>query len=683
MRSFVALRFAVLAILSSPCLLTATPEPPAGWKVKEDPYRATLRLTSPGNDAAAGVEIELPDFGAHREDLADALLVDSTGRRISLFPVWHASGKKALFIAGEMKSGSDYFLYFGGKYPLTLRPQPPKQGLVLETRTLALSPKIGNQAEMLNTWKACTNINGIGYVNTINTSGNPFGESTNFASHYTGLYLTTPGEQVTLYTLSSDASFVYADGRCIAEWPGTHSASTVEKNIHKGTFIASSNCVKIDYYQAKVAADGAVASLGVIKGGVCTPVPSESWVHPGKARVEKMEHAAGFPVPAPLITLDSYIGYGGAWLYDMVFEAPPNAPEGWIPEWRFADGNVIAGNRCERIIPLGAPGSVSLIYRKGGQTVSGTSLISFPECLPAASVKNPADLRRYLGLLSAEKPEVLPAASLEPLLPFLNEYADNDLTGRFATAWLLKSPPSENPLWTDAVLSSIRRTAQDDPKKALQQLRAIDAGARSLHRKELAMLELELLVFYLRDPSAPAAVQRVASEFPGTQELQLALIRLGDYLRLVDQPDKAMAQYASVQKAIPDETGGRKLPAMDRSYSITVDDLLANGLRREADAKLREWELVHPLCKRDSDYLLLQAKMLKSFGYWSQALVELDSFKKTHLESPLEITADFYRAECLDGLGKKDEARAIRSAIVKKYPRHELAEKCRVMLSKQ
>jgi tetratricopeptide (TPR) repeat protein len=396
-----------------------------------------------------------------------------------------------------------------------------------------------------------------------------------------------------------------------------------------------------------------------------------------------MEHAAGFPVPAPLITLDSYIGYGGAWLYDMVFEAPPNAPEGWIPEWRFADGNVIAGNRCERIIPLGAPGSVSLIYRKGGQTVSGTSLISFPECLPAASVKNPADLRRYLGLLSAEKPEVLPAASLEPLLPFLNEYADNDLTGRFATAWLLKSPPSENPLWTDAVLSSIRRTAQDDPKKALQQLRAIDAGARSLHRKELAMLELELLVFYLRDPSAPAAVQRVASEFPGTQELQLALIRLGDYLRLVDQPDKAMAQYASVQKAIPDETGGRKLPAMDRSYSITVDDLLANGLRREADAKLREWELVHPLCKRDSDYLLLQAKMLKSFGYWSQALVELDSFKKTHLESPLEITADFYRAECLDGLGKKDEARAIRSAIVKKYPRHELAEKCRVMLSKQ
>lgn len=682
MRSFLALRFATLALLSSPWLLTAAPAPPAGWKVKEDPYRATLRLTSPGNDAASGVEIELPDFGAHREDLADALLVDSSGKQLSLFPVWHATGKRALFIAGEMKPESDYFLYFGGRSPLTIRPQHPKQGLVLETRTLAPAPKISTQTEMLNIWNACTNVNGIGYVNTINTTGNPFGESTNFASHYTGLYLTTPGEQVTLYTLSSDASFVLADGRCIAEWPSTHAPRAIEKNIHKGTFTASSNCVKIDYYQAKVTDDIAFAALGVIKGGVCTPVPSESWVHPGKASVEKIEQAGGLPVPVSTITFDSYIGYGGSWLYDVVFEAPRNAPQEWIPEWRFADGTVIVGNRCERIIPLGAPCSVSLVYRKGGQTVSGTGLISFPDSLPAASVKKPADLHRYLDLLSAEKPEVLPAASLEPLLPFLNEYADNNLTGLFATAWLLKLPPPENPLWSDAVHSSIRRVAQDDPKKALAQLRAIDAGARRLHRKELALLELELLVFYLRDPSSPASAQRAASEFPGTQESQLAMIRLGDYLRLVDQPDKAMAQYASVQKAIPDETGGRKLPAMDRSYSITVNDLLANGMRREAEAKLREWELVHPLCKRDSDYLLLQARMLNSFGYWSQALAELDSFKKTHLESPLEITADFYRAECLDGLGKKDEARAIRSTIVKNYPRHELAEKCRTILSK-
>ena len=214
------------------------------------------------------------------------------------------------------------------------------------------------------------------------------------------------------------------------------------------------------------------------------------------------------------------------------------------------------------------------------------------------------------------------------------------------------------------------------------ELHGVDMTTQKQHLKDLSMLELELAVFYLHDPSTLSIAQRVAMESKGTPESQLALIRLGDYFRLTDQPEKAEAQYASVQKEIPDETGGRKLPAMDRSYSITIDNLLSNGMRHEADAKLREWELVHPLCKRDSDFLLLQARVLNSFGYWSQALVELESFKKTHLDSPYEIIADFYRAESLDGLGKKDEARQIRASIVKNFPNHELVNQCRQLLAR-
>lgn len=670
----------MLAISLSPLIPSTSTA--ADWKVKEAPYRATLKMTSPGNDATAGVEIEMPDFGAHRADLGDATLINSAGESIPLQPVWHAVGGKAIFLAQQMQPQKEYFLYFGGKLPQRAAGWKPKQGLILETRTLGANPGINTESEMLNTWNGCSSVNGIGYVDSISTTGNPFGESTNFASHYTGLYLSKTGEELTFYTLSSDASFVLADGRTIVEYPNMHGAGGDEKHVHKGSIVAASDVVKIDYYQAKVG-DGVGASfLGVFKDGSYKPIPSDSWVHPGKSRLEKIEQLGGLPVPSPSISYDSYMGYGGAWLYQVAFDAPRDAPEGWLPEWHFSDGAVIQGSHCERILPLGKPQSVTLAYRKGDQIVQGVAQIAYPENLSAASVKDPDDLNRYLHLISEEKPENLPASSLEAMLPLLLEYANNDITGRFAKAWLLKNPQSTNPLWIHAVLSSIMGTAQTDPKQALLELRGIDRNLRKQHSSELSMLELELLVFYLRDPSAKTVAESIAFDFSGKPEAQRALIRLGDYYRLSGQSEKAEAQYALVQKEIPDETGGRKLPAMDRAYSITVENLLANGMRHEAEAKLREWELVHPLCKRDSDFLLLQARLFNSYGYWSQALAELDSFKKNHLESPYEITADFYRAASLDGLGKKDEARQIRASIVKNYPKHELAEQCRQLLAK-
>ena len=62
-----------IVLFSIFCLLIAVHCHAAPWKVKDAPYRATLRLIAPPNDTAAGVEIELPDFGASRDDLGDAL----------------------------------------------------------------------------------------------------------------------------------------------------------------------------------------------------------------------------------------------------------------------------------------------------------------------------------------------------------------------------------------------------------------------------------------------------------------------------------------------------------------------------------------------------------------------------------------------------------------------------------
>jgi len=213
-------------------------------------------------------------------------------------------------------------------------------------------------------------------------------------------------------------------------------------------------------------------------------------------------------------------------------------------------------------------------------------------------------------------------------------------------------------------------------------VKRIDPAARKLHEQIFSMYELDLLVFSLRDAAAVDLARRIAFEAHDPEVATLAKIRIGDHYRLTNRIKSAIEQYQSVQKQIADETGGRKVPAQDRACSIAVEDLLENGQRIEASDKLRKWELGHPMAKFDSDYLLLRGRMLNAFGRWSEALVELDSFKNMQPDSPYEIAANFQRAEALNALGKVDEAQRIWKEISTKYPHHELAAPSKARLAK-
>ncbi|HEY2341977.1 MAG TPA: tetratricopeptide repeat protein, partial [Chthoniobacteraceae bacterium] len=201
--------------------------------------------------------------------------------------------------------------------------------------------------------------------------------------------------------------------------------------------------------------------------------------------------------------------------------------------------------------------------------------------------------------------------------------------------------------------------------------------------KELGMAELEILVFYLKDPAAVELGKRVAFENPNTDVARLAKIRIGDLYRLLGKTNLAVEQYSSVQKTVSDETQGRKNAAEDRSNSITITDLIEGGYRHEAEAKLREWEIEHPMAKYDSDFLLIRGRVLMLFGRWSEALQEIESFQQMQPDSPYQIPADFYRAQALFELGKKDEARKIWAEIAKNYPKHNLADESRRLSTKK
>jgi tetratricopeptide (TPR) repeat protein len=188
----------------------------------------------------------------------------------------------------------------------------------------------------------------------------------------------------------------------------------------------------------------------------------------------------------------------------------------------------------------------------------------------------------------------------------------------------------------------------------------------------LDLLELDLLVFHLNDKTAVARAQEISGRDPKSETARVALVRAGDYYRLQGLYPEAVGFYQQAQQRVVEGSDGRKLPAQDRAYSITIRDLLDRGDVNLADDKLTEWEARHPVGKLDSDFLILRGRVWMELGRWREALVEIESFEKLQPESPFQIDAEFYRARALFELGKKDEARKIWTMIVAKYPQHAL-----------
>ena len=409
----------------------------------------------------------------------------------------------------------------------------------------------------------------------------------------------------------------------------------------------------------------------MMHNGALEPIPAEGWLHPGASAIQHVEEVHGRPALAPEFILESYFGWSGAFLYKVDCRLWPTNLTGWTVEWQFEDGAVVPGPECSRVVVGGPPMNVTVVARKGSDAVRVAHRLSFYGAPPPEAGNAAQAGKRYLGLLVKEDPAHLSAAALAGVLPVLIDFGENAQIAPFADAWLKLKPNLADPLWLPAELARLRSLAQKDPRAALAELHNVRQTA-TRYAGPLDLFELELLVFYLRDPSAESRAQQIAFGSPGTPEARLATIRRGDFYRLTGKADAAAAQYQAAQP--PDESGGRKLPAQDQAYSMTIQDLIEKGDRDDAAAKLQEWELNHPMAKFATDFLLLRSRVLMLFGRWSEALAELEAFAATHPDSPYQIDADYYRARALYELGNKDDARKIWLKIVKDYPKSELAE---------
>ncbi|MEI6083410.1 MAG: tetratricopeptide repeat protein [Verrucomicrobiota bacterium] len=661
------------ALLLAAAVLAA----PARWIFPDAPFRAVVKLDKPSAEPSAGIAINLPEFGNTTDKLLDVVMTDAAGEFLPVAQVWRGSGREVLLVAKELRADQEYYVYFGGA---RFRQGPmwqPQISLLMETRQVAAPRAIESWEKMDAVWRGAPEVDGAGWVANIYQGTNPFGNSRRFLSHYTGYLRTENMTKLTLYTLSSDASFVLVNGKYEFGWPGEHPSVANAKTVNSQAVSCAGPLTRIDYYQAKTAGNHPTMVLGWQKGDKLQTIPETAWVHPGTTKLVRIEQAQGWPVPAPLLKVRSYMGFADLWLYEVTGTLADELPAGWAVQWKFPDGSTKTQREFTRIVVGDDSLTVTVKLQKGVDELTGLRQVNFTEQIPAASVQNAGDMSRYLGAMAAENLSELAAATLRGYVAFLLAAEKDQAAGPLAEAWLKKNPDVNDALWLPAQVCRLRWLAQSDARAAVEELRRIPPAGRSKYTAPLDILELDFLVFYLNDAMAVPRALEISTRDPKSETARLALVRAGDYCRLQEKYPEAIKYYQQAQRAVVEGSAGRKLPAQDRAFSITIRDLLERGDVNIAEDKLQEWEAVHPVGKLASDFLILRGRVLMELGRWREALVEIESFEKLQAESPFQIDADFYRARALFELGKKDEARKIWSEIAMKYPQHALAERSR------
>lgn len=683
MKSIIALLLAVSALASA----RAAQEPPtAPWKIADAPYRVVIRQNTAPNTPEAGFEINLQEFGQTRPDLADLLLTDAKGSSLPLAKIGRRAGGRVVLLAQNLEPKTPYYLYFGGS---AVRVSPlwvPKTSLLMETRPAPEDLTFDSYKEIKSAWDQSTDEPGAGFVDQIYQGGNLFGASFSFLTHYTGYLRLPKAREITFYTLSSDCSFVKINDQLEFGWPGRHSPNTTPEKLSKKAVQCAAGLVKIDYYAAKgdlspEATPEAATVLGWQTDTGFEAVPKDAWAHPGTTHVSPVQCANGQWLPVAKANVETFLAYSNQWLYETRFELrPPQSADGWSATWEFEDSAVVSGTGGVHILTGKQSQMIQCNLTRDGTTLKELFRVDVPERLQRASINNQGDTRHYLDLINAEAVQKLSPAAVRSRLAFLCDCGTDQDIARYGAKWAESNPNDE--LWLLVRAAGIRADAQADPAKAKQEfldlLQTMNAPQRQVYASYLDMMEIDLLVFCLRDPDAFGRITQIAFLNAGTDLDRTAKVRLGDLHRLLGHFKEAAEQYRSLEPQKPSLSQAAK----DSAAALMLNDLLDRGFGREAQLKLNEWELRRPMVKFDTEFLLLHARDLLLLGRWSEALAELDSFQKVQPDSPFQTDAQYYRAIALYTKGDKEEARKLWIAFAKDYPRHRLTPESRNWVKK-
>jgi hypothetical protein len=197
-------------------------------------------------------------------------VVSTNGSVVGSRVLWAAAGEPANVLF-DTSSGSDaYFIYLSPP-PLPATPAwEPLAGVVVETRLKPPGP-VDSWRQMQEFWKKAVTIQGRSVISQVYLGLNPHGPAREFLACYRGLLRVDETGEYALATVSGDASFLFLNGKPVAEWPGNHGPWEGRHGRYSGKVRLTAGTHALEYYHAVSGSE---------------PLAEVAWRRPGKDRFE-------------------------------------------------------------------------------------------------------------------------------------------------------------------------------------------------------------------------------------------------------------------------------------------------------------------------------------------------------------------------------------------------------------
>ncbi len=714
------------------------------WPVPDAALCAEFRIDARPRESEAGVLLFLPDGGLLPGRYPVVDVRDAAGNPLPSQLIWHNPSEGLALACGVPAAGDRVRVFVRGMATAPARPPAVlKPGLLLCTRPgEATLPAAQRLAAGWPPGADCR----VRAVPYIGHRENPLGPDDNYISWYSGWFRLEREETIYFGTVSDEGSELQLDGRPVASWPGLHTRQEGAQGQFGRNVALTAGWHRLDYFHFE--AQGAQEMMAVFRrgrdGSLPEQIPTEFFAHSGSASLESLAYRDG----RRAAWVDghqqaaSYLWLGEVPVNQYRLRAETGSDEaGLACAWEFAGGQTLQGRTCTWLVAGEAPCPVTLVTSNR----AGLARLSFP--LFSGSPPRPAavgnthvrlDYRQtFLGMVQAVPSGREPGADWAPelwtiLAGVLEPYRGGPIVQPLferGERVIRRLPAAERWVLEDRLIESLRARSDVAPLQAW--LRRLEEGERDRVRR--FEWRAERVTAWLYDAGDVAAARREAlllrEGLSDPDEIQIALIRLGDVERFSGNPDAAARQYGEAQEryrarnrpgahaptaalfessdvpaspaGVPPGTrttpprmpGRAALPRVrtedwkayavrDAAFLATVRSYLSQDAVADAFAEMRQWERQSPLAKLSGDYPLAEAQLYVRVGDDRRALRTLQAYRQGVDLTGALPDAMLLELQCLLRLQRREEARVLADEIIKRLPGHPAAVQARETLAR-
>ncbi len=701
-RPVVRLPFAFCLLPFALCLSSAAAE----WKIPREYRRALI-----GGGSADTVAFSFCD-GGHTAT-GSPIVADEQDNVVPFRVLYPRRGGDTWMAYNAARVKGSVYVYYGGKGAAEAVRMPasnwePKLSLFLYTMKCP-----GGALESERPIRAAVHaseIYGMGFVPQIFHGVNPFGPDNLFASYYVGyLKIEKPG-RYRIYTASSEASFVFLDGKPFCSWPGHHDADGGRNGQHGADIQLGKGEYKIEYFHAKTQGETCMM-LGWTPPGAqgWHLIPESAYVQTPTARAEAPERRGGAPLAAFAFEQESQLLLDRkpeartpkveprspkAEHKDKEKEAKPepadieqfthvtfhtrcrNVPDKAKVVWDYGDGGTGVGEGGQHVYVGDGPFTVvaRIVGEDGKPIDSYGALLSIVPALKNFTILDKDAVRRYVGIIVGTDCSKVSERTMEALWELVETQEDAERIKPFTETFAHRFGVKSHAGWHAADRLALAVSVKD-PQRALKVYAALVPEAPTrLDAARIQAERIELVLHKLKKPDAALELARAIIRNRSGLEDRIAATKIGDVYRAQGDFAKAEEAYREAQRVAYAEADRRVIAVQQGGYLETVWSHIENGALRAAREGLVKWEIEYPIGKLSGDLILMTAKYFDKVGEPDRALAECETLVKLNPLTPYLPDVELLMARAYRKLGNAAKARELTEKVLREYPKSRAAQ---------